>query len=67
MPAGPDQFERGIAQTFRQRHAVTFNEGPIARTITFFGCVPVTMNPPMSTLSPPSTRRRVEILPRWLE
>ena len=36
----------------------------MARTITFFGCVPVTMNPPMSTLSPVSTRRRVEMLAR---
>src|SRR4051812_40596235 len=39
------------------------NDGPIARMITFFGCVPVTMKPPMRTLSPVSTRNRVEILP----
>ena len=38
-------------------------EGPIARTIIFFGCVPVTMNPPIRTLSAVSTRRRVEMLP----
>ena len=29
--------------------------------ITFLSCVPVTMKPPMRTLSPVSTRRRVEI------
>src|SRR4051812_44402632 len=31
--------------------------------ITFFGCVPVTMKPPIRALSPVSTRKRVEILP----
>ena len=36
----------------------------MARTITFFGWVPVMMNPPIRTLSPVSTRKRVEILPR---
>src|SRR6476646_9142390 len=41
------------------------NDGPIARTITFFGCVPVTMNPPIKTFSPVSTRNRVEILASW--
>src|ERR1700740_2433435 len=38
--------------------------GPIARTIIFFGCVPVTMKPPINTLSPVSTRKRVEMFPR---
>ena len=42
------------------------SEGPIARTITFFGWVPVMMNPPMRTLSAVSTRRRVEIFPNKL-
>ena len=36
----------------------------MARTIIFFGCVPVTMKPPISTLSPVSTRKRVEMFPR---
>jgi hypothetical protein len=36
----------------------------MARTITFFACVPVIMKPPISALSPVSTRRRVEILPK---
>ena len=40
------------------------SDGPIARTIIFFGCVPVTMKPPISTLSPVSTRKRVEMFPR---
>src|SRR5947207_1911616 len=39
-------------------------EGPIARTITFFACVPVIMNPPIRTLSPVSTRKRVEMFPK---
>ncbi len=32
--------------------------------MTFFGCVPVIMNPPIRTLSPVSTRKRVEMLAR---
>jgi hypothetical protein len=36
--------------------------GPIARTITFLGAFPVMMNPPMATLSPVSTRARLEML-----
>src|SRR4051794_5039406 len=38
-------------------------EGPIARSSTFFGCGPVTMKPPMSTLSPCCTATRVEMFP----
>src|SRR5450432_511974 len=41
-------------------------EGPIARMITFFGCVPVMINPPIRTLSPVSTRKRVEMFPKML-
>src|SRR5664279_4215080 len=40
------------------------SEGPIARMITFFGWVPVIIKPPIRTLSPVSTRRRVEMLPK---
>ena len=40
------------------------SDGPMARTITFFGWVPVTIKPPMSTLSPVSTKVRVEMLPK---
>src|SRR5436190_22647220 len=40
------------------------SDGPIARMITFFGCVPVTMKPPIKVLSPVSTFSRVEILAR---
>ena len=39
------------------------NDGPIARTITFFACVPVTINPPINTLSAVPTLSRVEIFP----
>src|SRR5256885_1485440 len=43
------------------------NDGPIACTMTFFGCVPVIMKPPIRTLSPVSTRSRVEMLARVVE
>ena len=59
-PAGPWKSSVGFSSQSCPRPAAS--EGPIARTITFFGCGPVTMNPPMSTLSPVSTRRRVEML-----
>ena len=38
----------------------------MARIITFLGCVPVTMKPPIKTLSPVSTASRVEIFPSVL-
>ena len=38
-------------------------EGPMARRMTFLGWVPVMIKPPMSTLSPVCTDRRVEMLP----
>ena len=37
-------------------------EGPMARKRIFFGWVPVTIKPPMRTLSPVRTLRRVEML-----
>src|SRR6476469_2645077 len=40
------------------------NDGPRARITTFLSCVPVTMNPPIRTSSPPPTRSREERLPR---
>ena len=42
------------------------SDGPIARTITLFDCVPVIINPPIRALSPVSTRKRVEIFPKTL-
>src|SRR5215211_8779385 len=60
-PPGPRNSRVGSASL-----PGTVREGPIARTITFFGCVPVTMKPPMSTLSLVSARRRVEIFKSWL-
>src|ERR1700730_11519620 len=41
-------------------------ERPIARTITLFAWVPVIMKPPIRTLSPVSTRKRVEMFPKVL-
>src|SRR6476646_2753979 len=38
------------------------SDGPMARTIIFFGAVPEIMKPPISALSPVSTRKRVERL-----
>src|SRR3954451_9495472 len=56
-PFGPCNSRVGFA-----RLSASGKDVPIARTMTFFGCVPVMMNPPMRTLSPVSTRRRVEML-----
>src|SRR5436305_831307 len=39
------------------------SSGPIARIITFFEFVPVTMKPPIITLSPVWTNARVLMLP----
>src|SRR6476620_7831994 len=39
----------------------TFKDGPIPRMITFLGCDPVMMNPPIRALSPVPTFSRVEI------
>ena len=50
------KFERRVSSL-----AVDRGDGPIARTIILFCIRPVTMNPPMSALSPVSTRRRVEM------
>ena len=40
------------------------SEGPMARIITLLPAVPVAMSPPIKALSPPRTRRRVEIFPK---
>src|SRR5438874_2136268 len=40
----------------------TSSEGPSARRTTSFASVPVTINPPMSTLSPVPTFARVDML-----
>ncbi len=58
-PPGPTNSRFGSASL-----PATGREGPMARTMTRFGWVPVTMKPPIKTLSPVSTRRRVEMLPR---
>src|SRR4051794_3171801 len=42
---------------------LTVSDGPMARAMTSFGSVPVTMNPPIRTSSPVPTFERVEILP----
>ena len=34
--------------------------GPMPRIITFLGVFPLTMNPPIMSLSPVSTRKRLE-------
>src|ERR1051325_440852 len=63
VPAESCNSKTGSASTPEKKAE---SDGPIARTITFFGCVPVIMNPPMRTLLPVSTRRRVEMLPKTL-
>src|SRR5207237_6090272 len=64
VPAESCNSKTGSASTPEKKAE---SDGPIARTITFFGWAPVIMNPPMRTLLPVSTRRRVEILPKTLE
>src|SRR5450432_1802258 len=57
-PLGPCSASVGSASEL-----ATPMEGPIARTITSLGALPVMMNPPMPALSvPASTRSRVERL-----
>src|SRR4051812_4558767 len=58
-PLGPYNSKVGFASL-----SANGREVPIPRMITFFGCVPVMMKPPMRTLSPVSTRKRVEMLAR---
>ena len=54
-------FQIGIKQ--RIAGEVGASEVPIARMITFFGPEPVTIKPPIITLSPIPTFSRVEMLP----
>ena len=54
------EFEDGSAKVPLK---IPDNDGPMARTTIFFGCVPVTIKPPISALLPVSTFRRVEIFP----
>src|SRR6476620_9141376 len=58
-PLGPCSASVGSASL-----SASGSDVPIPRTITFFGWVPVIIKPPIRTLSPVSTRRRVEILAR---
>src|SRR3954471_1952473 len=58
-PLGPCNWRMGFASLSANGRDV-----PISRMITFFGCVPVIMKPPMRTLSPVSTRKRVEMFAR---
>src|SRR5205814_9429969 len=55
-PFGPCNSSVGLASLSARGSDV-----PIPRTITFFDCVPVMMKPPIKTLSPVSTRNRVEM------
>ena len=57
VPEGPTNSSVGSANL-----PGTGKEGAMARTITFLGSFPVTINPPMSTLSPVCTSIRVEML-----
>src|SRR4051812_2002810 len=58
-PLGPCNSSVGLASL-----SANGREVPIPRTITFFGSVPVIIKPPIRTLSPVSTRKRVEMLAR---
>ena len=45
---------------------IALSEGPVARKISVFACVPLMINPPMRTFCPVPTLIRVEIFTRWL-
>src|SRR4051812_50148601 len=51
------------SRTGSARTPANARDGPIARTMTFFGCVPVMMKPAIKTLFPVPTLTREEILP----
>ena len=55
-------FSSSVGSTSAPGTPKPVSAGPIARTITCLGAAPVTMNPPMSTLSSVSTCMRVEML-----
>src|ERR1700730_7165035 len=59
-PVGPCSSSTGSASAPGTPKAV--KEGPIPRTITCLGALPVTMKPPMATLASVRTRMRVERL-----
>src|SRR5437762_1125655 len=56
-PFGPCNSRIGLASELG-----TPDEGPIPRRSTCFGALPVMMNPPIPTLSPVKTCKRVERL-----
>src|SRR5205823_5123494 len=58
-PLAPRSSRVGLARTSVMPKAVS--DGPIPRTATFLGAFPVIINPAISTLSPVSTRSRVEM------
>ena len=62
-PAGPCSSSIGSASALGTPKPV--REGPMARISTCLETLPVTMKPPMPTLSPVSTRIRVERLTVW--
>src|SRR5204863_5955252 len=62
-PLEPRSSKVGSART-SLRPALA-SDGPTPRIATFFGTLPVTINPPIMTRSPVSTRSRVEMFKAW--
>jgi hypothetical protein len=59
-----DPFEARSSRIGSSRRSVRpddTSDGPLPRRTTDFAEFPVTMNPPIMTLSPSSTRNRVEM------
>src|SRR5688572_7544702 len=64
-PFEPRNSRNGSVSTVAAGTFELASEGPRPRTTTGLLAFPVMMNPPINTLSPISTRRRVEILRAW--
>ena len=65
-PRRPEEVAEFIALIASDRALATGSDGPIARSISFFGRLPVMITPPIRTSSPVPTRSRVEMLPSVL-
>src|ERR1700694_543286 len=64
-PLGPCSSSTGSARTAPAGTPEPVSDGPRARSTTGLGAFPVMMKPPMPTLLPVSTRKRVEMSNAW--
>src|SRR5881394_550257 len=64
-PLGPCSSSTGSFRTFAAGIPKLVNDGPRPRNTTGLDAFPRMMKPPIITLSPTSTRRRVEMFKAW--